>query len=88
MPVAGITVLHRNIYLCGGVSKSLTVFTKQCEAFDVDTLNWSPVAALPTEVHNCAAASLNGKVYVSGGQVQARAPARTITDQLLCLTPG
>lgn len=82
----GITELDRKIYLCGGVSMELTDFVDRCEAYCVDTVSWQHIPSLPSPVNNCAAASLNGKVYLSGGQLQI--PERTIIGDLLSYKPG
>ena len=84
--VSDIAVLGRKLYLCGGVSRSNTVYVPDCEAFDVDTLQWTPIPALPKGRNLCALAGMRGKVYVSGGLVM-RAD-REVTGQLLALNPG
>ncbi|XP_067942945.1 kelch-like protein 2 [Watersipora subatra] len=84
---AGIAAVGKAIYACGGVSKCQTSFTNLCEAFDVERLEWQRVPSLPAAVGNSAIASLNDRLYLSGGQ-RIEETGRVITGQFFSLKPG
>ena len=56
------------VYMIGGwTSDMYDSMSKKVEKLSRDVSSWSAVADLPHELGDCAAAGLNGKVYVAGG---------------------
>lgn len=83
--VSGFAAVGQKLYLCGGVSRSNTVFVSNVQSFDVETLKWEEEMPLSVPLHSCAAAGVGGVLYVSGGCEMQHGNA---TSRMHALTAG
>lgn len=81
----GFANVRQKLYLCGGVSRSNTVFVNTVQSFDIIGMKWENEAPLPVPLHSCAAAGAGGSLYVSGGFEVHHGNA---TCKMHMLTPG
>ena len=69
-PGAAVSDSYGSIYIFGGRSAKKKV-SSTAEFFNMQTEQWTSIAPLPTRKGGCAAACLNNKMYVFGGQCGA-----------------
>lgn len=74
MPTArseiSVTLLDDTLFVAGGINLSGTVNT--FEGYGLASNDWQQYASLPKALHHVALATLNGKVYASGGYTSLR----------------
>lgn len=64
---SGFASVGKKIFLCGGTSRSNTVFVDVVQSYSTSTGLWKLENPLPSALHNCAAAGYKNTLYVSGG---------------------